>query len=94
MRTSSEGNIGKEGHSLKDKMLPTWEGSERQGSMAGRLAAEGVKEMGEGAGHREYWSSGQPTVCDCWAVSGRAQYGSWKKLMRETIWYQPGLCAK
>lgn len=54
----------------------------------------GAKEMREGAGRREYWRSGQPRVCDCWAFSGRAQYGSWKKLMRETIWYQPGLCAK
>lgn len=28
----SEGNFGKEGLSLKDKMLPTCEGSERQGT--------------------------------------------------------------
>lgn len=46
----SEGNIGKEGPSLKDKMLPTWEGSGRQGDLAGRLATEGVKEMVVGWG--------------------------------------------
>lgn len=44
----SEGGTGKEEPSLKDKMLPTWEGSERQGDTAGKQLQQGFREMGGG----------------------------------------------
>lgn len=55
---------------------------ERQGDMAGRLAAQGIKEMGEGeAGWREYWSPGSPisvTGLDClWEGPAVGRGRSW-----------------
>lgn len=59
----SEGNIGKEGLSLKDKMLPTWalRGRE-QGRKTGCRVGAGVcvKEMGEGQDAGSTGAQGSP----------------------------------
>lgn len=40
--TVGQGSVGKEGPSCKDKMVPTWGGSERQGRKAGCRGARGA----------------------------------------------------